>query len=72
MKGKNWFSELPEREFFKGSDDQKFYQVLMDGKYQFIKITSKKFIEADYKGVYTADRRYDEYETRFKYYILGG
>ena len=58
-------------DFEKGSEGQRFFQVLKDGKFQFIKVPSKKFIEADYKGVYTADRRYDEYETKYKYYIIG-
>ena len=30
----------------------------------------KKLIEADYKAVYGADRRYDEFTTYYKYYIM--
>lgn len=30
----------------------------------------KKLIAADYKDVYSADRRYDEYTTYYKYYIM--
>jgi hypothetical protein len=37
----------------------------------FIKIPVKKFVEADYKGAYSVDRRYDEYEYTVKYYITG-
>jgi hypothetical protein len=48
----------------------KFYQVLKEGQHQFIKMPLKKFIEADYKAVYSADRRYDEYVTHYKYYIM--
>jgi hypothetical protein len=47
----------------------RFYQLLKKSPYQFIKITEKDFVEADYKGLYTADRRYDEFKTQFRYYI---
>jgi hypothetical protein len=52
---------------FKG---HKFFQVLKEGQFQFIKIPVKKLIAADYKEVYGADRRYDEYTTYYKYYIM--
>jgi hypothetical protein len=64
------FRTTEGRNFEKKPDGMKFVRILKDGKYQFIKITWKKFIEADYKGAYTSDRRYDEYETVNKYYIL--
>jgi hypothetical protein len=48
----------------------RFFQVLNVGQYQFIKLPIKKLIEADYKAVYGADRRYDEYTTYYKYYIM--
>ena len=50
--------------------EEKFFQVLKDGQYQFIKLPLKKIIEADFKDVYGSDRRYDEYTTYYKYYIL--
>jgi hypothetical protein len=56
-----------EREIKEG----RFYQVLEDGKIIFIKLPIKKLIEADYKAVYGADRRYDEYTTYYKYYLRG-
>jgi len=56
-----------EREIKEG----RFYQVLEDGKFIFIKLPFKKLIEADYKAVYGADRRYDEYTTYYKYYLMG-
>jgi hypothetical protein len=59
--GKNFEKELKE---------QKFYQVLKSGPFMFIKMPVKTFTEADYKGAYSADRRYDEYETTDKYYIF--
>jgi len=49
---------------------QKFFQVLMEEPYQFIKMTDKRFIEANYKGAYSADIRYDEFETKFRYFIM--
>jgi hypothetical protein len=48
-----------------------FYQVLKPGQYSFIRIPIKKLIAADFKDPYSADRRYDEYTTYFKYYIRG-
>jgi hypothetical protein len=58
------------KNFEKVMKEERFYQVLKDGAYQFIKMPYKDFIEADYKGVYTSDRRYDEYKTLYKYFIL--
>lgn len=50
--------------------DGRFYQVLKEGPFLFIKLPVKKLIAADYKDVYSADRRYDEYTTYYKYYIM--
>lgn len=60
-KGKTFDKELKE---------QKFYQVLKEGRYQFIKIPLKLFVQANYKGAYSADRRYDEYKPDAKYYLM--
>jgi hypothetical protein len=56
--------------FSKDFKEHKFFQVLRDGQFQFIKLPVKKLIPADYKEVYGADRRYDEYITYYKYYIM--
>lgn len=64
------FRTTKARFFDKDVKEGRFYQVLKDGRYQFIKMPFKKFIEADYKTVYSADRRYDEYITYYKYYIM--
>jgi len=56
--------------YAKDFKEHKFFQVLKEGKFQFIKIPVKKFISADYKEIYGADRRYDEYTTYYKYYIM--
>lgn len=49
----------------------RFYQVLPDGRFEFIKIPDKLFIEANFKGAYSVERRYDESETINRYSILG-
>ena len=51
--------------------ENRFCQVLTDGPFQFISIPDRKFIEAAYKGLYSPDLRYDEYEPVNKYYIQG-
>jgi hypothetical protein len=48
----------------------RFYQVLKQGKFQFIRIPIKKLIPADYKDVYSSDTRYDEYTTHYRYFIM--
>lgn len=57
--------------FEKEMSPVRFCQILKDGNYQFIKIPHKYFVKADYKGAYSADRRYDEYKSVSKYYLLG-
>jgi hypothetical protein len=64
------FRTASGNKFVKDFKGHRFFQVLKDGQYQFIKLPIKKLIEADYKAVYGADRRYDEYTTYYKYYIL--
>ncbi|MBM3420517.1 MAG: hypothetical protein FJY11_05215 [Bacteroidetes bacterium] len=49
----------------------KFCQVLYEGQQTLIMIPGKIFREADYRNIYSADRRYDEFETTIKYYITG-
>jgi len=56
--------------YLKEFKESKFFQVLKEGQYQFIKLPIKKLIAADYKNAYSADRRYDEYTTYYKYYII--
>lgn len=48
-----------------------FCQVLYDGTHRFIRVPYKKFIEANYKAIYSPQRTYDEYESKERYYILG-
>lgn len=52
-------------------DENKFYQVLMEGPYQFIRITDRKFVAADYQRAYSPDIRFDEFKSVKKYYIMG-
>ena len=65
------FRTTRELSFDKPLREIRFCQVLAEGPVMFIKIPVKKFIEADYKGAYSVDRRYDEYEYTVKYYITG-
>jgi hypothetical protein len=58
-------------EFEKPVGELRFCQILYDGNYQFIKLPVKIFKEADYKNLYSSDRRYDEFETDYRYYITG-
>jgi energy-converting hydrogenase Eha subunit F len=64
------FRTTKGKTFEKEMKEQKFYQVLKDGKYQFIKIPVKIFVQANYKGAYSADRRYDEYQPDARYYLM--
>jgi hypothetical protein len=57
--------------FGKDTGGHKFYQVLKDKPVQFIKMPVKVFVESDYKGLYSSDRRYDEYKTSYRYYLMG-
>lgn len=60
-----------EKDFEREIRDGRFYQVLREGQIKLIKLPVKKLIEADYKAVYSPDRRFDEYTTYYKYYIMG-
>lgn len=55
--------------FDKPVKEMRFCQVLFEGTHLFIKMPVKIFREADYKNSYSSDRRFDEYETKFRYYI---
>jgi len=57
--------------FDKEIKENEFYEVLKEGPWQFIMIPEKEFVEADYKRVYSPDRRYDEFNPVSKYYIQG-
>jgi hypothetical protein len=56
--------------FDKEVQENKFYQVLRDGTWMFIKIPDREFSEANYTGLYSLDKRYDEYVPADKYYIM--
>ncbi len=48
---------------------KKFYEVLHQGAFNFLKETLKKFRKADFEGPYSADRRYDEFLTEEKHWL---
>jgi len=64
------FRTTAGKNFDKDVKEDKFFQVLKEGPFPFIKMPLKIFTEANYKGAYSPDRRYDEYETKYKYYIF--
>ena len=64
------FRSTVGKKFDRELREQKFFQVLKEGKYQFIKIPLKTFIQASYKGAYSADRRYDEFQSDARYYLM--
>ena len=49
----------------------RFYQVLSEAPHLFIKIPDREFLEASYTGLYSPDKRYDEYVPSDKYYLMG-
>lgn len=59
------------RSFDKEIREERFIEILTDGKYQFIKMPVKIFVQSDYKSAYSADRRFDEFQSRDKYYLSG-
>jgi hypothetical protein len=56
--------------FDKEIQENKFYQILREGAWMFIKIPVREFSEANYTGLYSPDKRYDEYVPADKYYIM--
>lgn len=65
------FRTTKGKKFEKDIKENRFYQVLSEGVYEFIKVPMKGFLRADYQGAYTADRRYDEYVNETKYFLKG-
>lgn len=64
------FRSTKGKKFDREIREQKFFQVLKDGENQFIKIPLKTFVQASYKGPYSADRRFDEFQSEAKYYLM--
>ena len=69
---KGLFKTTASMNFEKEFKDIKFCQIIKDNPYQFIKLPVKVLNEADYKKLYGIDKRYDEFETSYKYFILCG
>lgn len=51
------------------NEQPRFFEVLHDGEFTILKSHDKMFQEADYKGAYSVDRRYDQFLDQSKYYI---
>lgn len=64
------FRTMEGTQFKKGTSDLVFYQVLNDDSYQLIKVPFVEFTEADYKQAYSPGRQFDEFNTKYKYYII--
>lgn len=71
--GKRLFRVFPILEV-EGQNDEgvRFYEVLHDGAFTFLKLTRKTFQKANYQGAYSPDRRYDEYLEDVYYYVRAG
>jgi hypothetical protein len=57
--------------FDKEMKETRFIQVLNESPVQLVKMPIKSFVQANYKGAYSADRRYDEYLATEKYFLSG-
>jgi hypothetical protein len=65
------FRTTEDLSFKKPLKEIRFVQVLYSGKPEMLKMADKKFVEADYKQLYSVDRRYDEFITEYRYFING-
>jgi hypothetical protein len=64
------FRTTVNKNFKRSLKEERFYQVLKEAPNEFIKMPYKVLIPADYRGGYSAKRRYDEYKSEISYYIL--
>lgn len=67
--------------FFDGKDSLRFvkmsdlgnkevyFQQLVSGNIELLKLHTKTFVKADYQGAYSADRTYDEFKNGKKYFL---
>jgi hypothetical protein len=69
--GEQVFRTTAGCKFEKEFKEIRFFQVLKDGPWQFIKMPVKELVKADFKNAYSPDRRYDEFQITYKYYIKG-
>ncbi|MBC6611238.1 hypothetical protein H8B15_09905 [Hymenobacter sp. BT507] len=66
---------MPERRFRRFAEapnpaqGREFVEVLHEGKYTVLKQYQKKMEQANYKGAYSQDKRYDELVTKETYYL---
>lgn len=62
------FVAIPPKELDSKVDANRFLELLVEGVPALYKLHDMQFLEADYKGAYSADKRYDEYRYRSDYY----
>lgn len=51
-----------------GKDD-KYFQRLVNGEFELLKLHTKTFVKADFKGAYSSGRTQDEFRNGKKYYL---
>jgi hypothetical protein len=69
--GELYFRTTGGLKFAKAFKETRFCQVLYKGKAGLLKLPEKIYVKADYRGAYTADRRYDEFKTEYRYFVNG-
>lgn len=50
-------------------EDEKYYQRMVTGKVELLKLHTKTFVKADYKGAYNSGRTHDEFKNGKKLFI---
>lgn len=63
------FQGFSTQDVFPETRDCGFVQVLYSGAVTLLKVSTKLFEKADYKGAYSSDKRYDEYRLDTRYWI---
>lgn len=67
-----FFDGIDSVRFIKLSSVEKdglYFQQLVRGEVELLKLNTKTFVKADYQGAYSADRTYDEFKNGKKYFL---
>jgi hypothetical protein len=65
------FRTTRDKKFETAPAEEHFFEILYSGNIAIIRMPLKTLRLADYQKVYSTDRRYDEFDTRFQYYSHG-
>lgn len=68
--GKNQVYRMVQANKFDNKANKGRFCQALDEKLLFIRIPVKVFNEANYKGIYSPDKRYDEFELKYQYYYM--